>query len=191
MDRGLYNIVVLLDLKKSFDTVNHEILLRISNTKSQRKRGLNTSNSKPEDSLQINVPSDIGVVIAEEAKNVGQQLRISSQSAKCTNVHRAKESQSTVPNDPTSSPRNATALENNREVNHVELTGGIHSTSKQQNIPTDGIIMEQLAGIQGAMDVMENPEVNDEEENLSLLMNVIESEGLSSVLSDMARNLVR
>jgi hypothetical protein len=28
MDRGLYNIVVLLDLKKAFDTVNHEIILR-------------------------------------------------------------------------------------------------------------------------------------------------------------------
>ena len=28
MDRGLYNIVVLLGLKKAFDTVNHEILLR-------------------------------------------------------------------------------------------------------------------------------------------------------------------
>ena len=28
MDRGLYNIVVLHDLKKAFDTVNHEILLR-------------------------------------------------------------------------------------------------------------------------------------------------------------------
>ena len=27
MDHGLYNIVVLLDLKKAFDTVNYEILL--------------------------------------------------------------------------------------------------------------------------------------------------------------------
>ena len=27
MDRGLYNIIVLLDLKKAFDTVNHEIFL--------------------------------------------------------------------------------------------------------------------------------------------------------------------
>ncbi|CAB4026034.1 Hypothetical predicted protein [Paramuricea clavata] len=117
--------------------------------KTQRKRGLNTSKSKPGDSLQINVPSDIGVVIAEGAKKVGQQLRISSQSAKC------------------------------------------QITSEQQNIPAAGIITEQLTGIQGAMDVMENPEVNDEEESLSLLMNVIESEGLSSVLSDMDWNLMR
>ena len=28
MDRGLYNIVVLLDLKKAFDTVNHDIIFR-------------------------------------------------------------------------------------------------------------------------------------------------------------------
>ena len=50
--------------------------------------------------------------------------------------------------------------------------------------------MEQLAGIQGAIDVMENPEVNDEEDSMSLLLNVIESEDLSSVLSDMPWNLM-
>ena len=114
----------------------------------------------------------------------------SSQSAKYTNVDRPKESQPTVPNDPTNSPRNGTALENYREVNQVELTGGIHSTSEQRNILADGILMEQLAGIQGAIDVMENPEVNDEEDSLSLLLNVIESEDLSSVLSDMPWNLM-
>ena len=31
MDRGLYNIVVLLDLKKAFDTVNHELFYVSSN----------------------------------------------------------------------------------------------------------------------------------------------------------------
>jgi hypothetical protein len=50
--------------------------------------------------------------------------------------------------------------------------------------------MEQLEGIQGAIDVMENPEVNDEEDSMSLLLNVIESEDLSSVLSDMPWNLM-
>lgn len=61
---------------------------------------------------------------------------------------------------------------------------------QEHNNLTDGILMEQLAGIQGAIEAMENPGLNDDEEDsLSLLMNVMESGDLGS-LSDMPWNLV-
>jgi hypothetical protein len=53
----------------------HTILFPFA-AKSQRKRGLNTSSSKSGDSPKIASPADIGVMLAEEAKKMGHQLRM-------------------------------------------------------------------------------------------------------------------
>lgn len=66
----------------------------------------------------------------------------------------------------------------------------MQNSNEEQNALADGILMEQLAGIQGAIDAMENTGVNEEEDSLSLLMNVIENEDLSSVLNDMPWNFM-
>jgi hypothetical protein len=113
-------------------------------------------------------------------------LYSSSQSAKYSNVDRPKESEQTVSNSSSSSPRGGHALDNYRQSN-VEGTDDIQSGNEEQS---DGIMIEQLAGIQGAIDAMENTEVNDDEDSLSLLMNVLESDDLSTVLNDMPWNLM-
>ena len=118
-------------------------------------------------------------------------LYSSSQSAKYTNVDRPpKESQQTVPNNPASSPRDDPAIYNYRQANHAELTDGMSGIGEDQNTLADGILIEQLAGIRGAIDTMENTGEDEEEDSLSLLMNVIENEDLSSVLNDMPWNLM-
>jgi hypothetical protein len=113
-------------------------------------------------------------------------LYSSSQSAKYSNVDRPKESEQTVSNSSSSPPRGGHALDNYRQSN-VEGTDDIQSGNEEQS---DGIMIEQLAGIQGAIDAMENTEVNDDEDSLSLLMNVLESDDLSTVLNDMPWNLM-
>lgn len=71
--------------------------------------------------------------------------------------------------------------------NNYDVTNG--STNEGQNTVADGILLEQLEGIQGAIDAMENTVV-EEDDSLSLLMNVIESEDIGSVLNDMPWNLM-
>ena len=94
----------------------------------------------------------------------------------------------TAPNNPSSSP---VALNNYRQGNNVEVSEGIPIANEEE---TDGILMQQLKGIQGAIDAMENTGVNDDddedEDSLSLLMNVLESDDLNSVLNDMPWNLM-
>ena len=117
-------------------------------------------------------------------------LYSSSQSAKYSNVDRPKESQPTVSNNPSSPSRGSHALNNYRQSNNVEITEGIQSVNEEH---TDGILMQQLEGIQGAINRMENTGINDgddDDDSLSLLMNVLESEDFNSVLSDMPWNLM-
>ena len=92
-------------------------------------------------------------------------------------MEKPKEVEKTASNDTTISPRDSPALEQYRQGNDAEVA--------------DGILMEQLAGIRGAIDAMENTEnSNEEEDSLSLIMNVIENEDLSSVLDDMPWNFM-
>ncbi|XP_028410576.1 protein cycle-like isoform X2 [Dendronephthya gigantea] len=142
----------------------------------QRKRGLVTDREPQKQSS----PSDIGVLIAEQAEKIGQQPKINSQSAKYTNVDSLTESQSTVANG--LRPAQDT---NYRQRDNFEVTSG--SNEEQQNSLADGILLEQLEGIQGAINAMENTAA--EEDSFSLLINVIENEDLG-VLNDMPWNFM-
>lgn len=125
------------------------------------------------------------------AENIYFLSNSSSQSAKYSNVEISKGVKKTASNDTTVSPRGSPALEQYRQSNDAEVPGEINHSSEEQNALADGILMEQLAGIRGAIDAMENTEnSNEEEDSLSLIMNVIENEDLSSVLDDMPWNFM-
>lgn len=117
----------------------------------------------------------------------------SSQSAKYSNVATANESE--LSNDISDHAMNSSHGASGSDLNYrqgtqVETAGGINSTSEGQSNLADGILVEQLAGIQGAIDAMESTEINEEEDSLSLLMNVIENEDLGSILNDMPWNFM-
>ncbi|XP_046861237.1 uncharacterized protein LOC124454469 [Xenia sp. Carnegie-2017] len=145
-----------------------------------------------DESSRLNSVGDIGVALAEEARRIGQQLKVNSQSAKYSNLDRPKSVPRTS-NFTENSPRETgnsvrgVAQENQRENADMSQEDDF---GQENNSLTDGILMEQLAGIQGAIEAMENPGLNDDEEDsLSLLMNVMESGDLGN-LSDMPWNLV-
>ena len=117
-------------------------------------------------------------------------LYSSSQSAKYSNVEKPKDVAKTASNNSTLSPRGSPAVEQYRQNHEVEVTNGINSPSEEQNALADGILIEQLEGIRGAIDAMENTGDNNEDDSLSLIMNVIENEDLSSVLGDMPWNFM-
>ena len=81
------------------------------------------------------------------------------------------------------------------DTNHRQ--GGILNDSVGSNLKTQGdlpdnILLEQLAGIQGAIDAMENNTTTaEDDERFSLFMNVIDNdEDLGNVLNDMPWNFM-
>ena len=111
------------------------------------------------------------------------------QSAKYTNVERSDEAQQGVSGKSAVSPHDGNVPSNYREAYDVD--DSIERRSDEENsLSNDGILAEQLDGIQSAIDAMENPGDNEEEDSLTMLMNVIQNEDLSNVLNDMPWNVI-
>ena len=65
MDRGLYNLVVLLDLKKAFDTVSHGILLDKLQLYGFETRALNFMRDYLRNRTQIKMSAE-GLILRSE-----------------------------------------------------------------------------------------------------------------------------
>lgn len=162
--------------------------------KSRRKRtaGTLTASKTGEASGRSHTPDDIGVLIAEQAKKLGQENKINAHSGQYSNVALTQDNdvQAAVNDDLLTSSRAVHPPMS--DLNRLHGDNTIGSSTRMQNNFADTILSEQLAGIQDAIQAMENTGTgSDDDDKLALLVNVIENdEELGSVLDDMPWNFI-